>query len=243
MVVSQQILHGTVGAQPAKHLWLPAPSAQVYSCRNAQSEPPHRHMVAAATGGNKQKQQAADRRADPPRLDSASAADEQTGWLWRRDAGSTQKQLKAERLRPKKCAPRHASLACSTYGTVQQQAPPMRVCRSMGQNFVTKDDILAAIVRAAGVVAGRTVLEIGPGTGNLTKHLLLAGANVVAVEKDDTLFARLQEEFKQVWCANFRTVKPLSACCAVQTLGIRAGAGITRAEDQLLSRGCGRLTT
>jgi hypothetical protein len=30
--------------------------------------------------------------------------DEQTGWLWRRDAGTTQKQLKAERLRPKKCA-------------------------------------------------------------------------------------------------------------------------------------------
>ena len=78
----------------------------------------------------------------------------------------------------------------------------------MGQNFVTKDDILAAIVRAAGVVAGRTVLEIGPGTGNLTKHLLLAGAHVVAIEKDDALFARLKDEFKQVCCVGFEAKLP-----------------------------------
>jgi len=63
---------------------------------------------------------------------------------------------------------------------------------------VTKDDILAAIVRAARVVPGRTVLEIGPGTGNLTRHLLSTGARVVAVEKDDALFARLQEQFQGV---------------------------------------------
>ena len=72
------------------------------------------------------------------------------------------------------------------------------VSRSLGQNFVTKDDILAAIVRAARVVPGRTVLEIGPGTGNLTRHLLSTGARVVAVEKDDALFARLQERFQEV---------------------------------------------
>ena len=72
------------------------------------------------------------------------------------------------------------------------------MCRSLGQNFVTKDDILAAIVRAAHVVPGQTVLEIGPGTGNLTRHLLAAGARVVAIEKDDALFARLQEQFQQV---------------------------------------------
>ncbi len=36
---------------------------------------------------------------------------------------------------------------------------------------------------------------MGPGTGNLTKHLLAAGAHVTAVEKDDTLYARLCEEY------------------------------------------------
>ena len=74
----------------------------------------------------------------------------------------------------------------------------VHVRRSMGQNYVTKDEVLAAIVRASGVKAGETVLEIGPGTGNLTKHLLLSGANVIAIEKDDALFERLRDEFKEV---------------------------------------------
>jgi 16S rRNA (adenine1518-N6/adenine1519-N6)-dimethyltransferase len=39
---------------------------------------------------------------------------------------------------------------------------------------------------------------VGPGTGNLTKHLLERGASVTAVEKDDTLFARLQKQYGQV---------------------------------------------
>ena len=40
--------------------------------------------------------------------------------------------------------------------------------------------------------------QIGPGTGNLTKHLLQRGALVTAVEKDDTLYERLVEEYKDV---------------------------------------------
>ncbi len=42
------------------------------------------------------------------------------------------------------------------------------------------------------------MLEVGPGTGNLTRHLVATGAQVIAVEKDDTLVERLREEFAQV---------------------------------------------
>jgi SAM-dependent methyltransferase len=72
---------------------------------------------------------------------------------------------------------------------------PSTLARSLGQNYLTRDETLAAIVQAAEVRPGDAVLEIGPGTGNLTKHLLLAGAHVVAVEKDAALFEALQQEF------------------------------------------------
>lgn len=72
-------------------------------------------------------------------------------------------------------------------------------CRSLGQNFCTDDHILANIVTAARVAAGDAVIEVGPGTGNLTRHLLAKQARVLAVEKDDTLIERLRGDFKQVW--------------------------------------------
>lgn len=69
--------------------------------------------------------------------------------------------------------------------------------RSLGQNFLQREEVLRSITEAAQVQSGDLVLEIGPGTGNLTKHLLGAGAAVTAVEKDDSLFERLQHEFAQ----------------------------------------------
>ena len=54
--------------------------------------------------------------------------------------------------------------------------------------------------------------QIGPGTGNLTKHLLQRGAHVTAVEKDDTLFLRLREQYEEVSsCGAARGVE-LPAC-------------------------------
>ena len=67
--------------------------------------------------------------------------------------------------------------------------------RSLGQNFLTDEATLRAIVAAAGVTAADVVLEVGPGTGNLTRLLVATGAQVVAVEKDDVLVERLRKEF------------------------------------------------
>jgi 16S rRNA (adenine1518-N6/adenine1519-N6)-dimethyltransferase len=54
-----------------------------------------------------------------------------------------------------------------------------------------------AIERIAAVihVRGKRVLEIGPGTGNLTRALLQRGATVIAVELDPDLCAVLRSEF------------------------------------------------
>ena len=51
--------------------------------------------------------------------------------------------------------------------------------------------VLQRIVRESGVQAGDAVIEVGPGTGNLTRHLLAAGARVTAIEKDRRLFEEL----------------------------------------------------
>lgn len=58
----------------------------------------------------------------------------------------------------------------------------------LGQHFLRDEAAIAAIVSACGT--GK-VLEIGPGKGALTKPLRAAGAQVLAVEKDDALAGRL----------------------------------------------------
>lgn len=67
--------------------------------------------------------------------------------------------------------------------------------KSLGQNFLRNAGALQKIVEAAEIKSGETVLEIGPGEGNLTGKLLDGGAKVVAVEKDDRLIPILQEKF------------------------------------------------
>ncbi|KAJ0239000.1 Ribosomal RNA small subunit methyltransferase [Hirschfeldia incana] len=56
--------------------------------------------------------------------------------------------------------------------------------KSKGQHLLTNTRILDAIVRSSHVRPTDTVLEIGPGTGNLTMKLLESAHHVVAVELD-----------------------------------------------------------
>ena len=67
--------------------------------------------------------------------------------------------------------------------------------KSLGQNFLNSDGALDAIIKAGRVTKGDKVLEIGPGKGALTKRLLDAGANVIAIEKDDRLIPILEDLF------------------------------------------------
>src|SRR6201991_2321498 len=58
--------------------------------------------------------------------------------------------------------------------------------KSLGQHFILDLNLTRRIARAAGPLEGRTVVEIGPGPGGLTRALFLEGAaRVVAVERDE----------------------------------------------------------
>ncbi len=62
-------------------------------------------------------------------------------------------------------------------------AAPAR--KALGQHFLHDPDILHRVALAAGPVAGRTVIEVGPGPGGLTRALLDEGADrLIAVETD-----------------------------------------------------------
>ena len=56
--------------------------------------------------------------------------------------------------------------------------------KSLGQNFILDRQLLGRIAAVPGPLMGQTVYEVGPGPGGLTRALLDAGANVVAVERD-----------------------------------------------------------
>lgn len=64
----------------------------------------------------------------------------------------------------------------------------IRPRRSLGQNFLADPNLVDRIVRTAGVHRGDKVVEVGAGTGTLTKALAATGADVVAYEIDDRLF-------------------------------------------------------
>jgi 16S rRNA (adenine1518-N6/adenine1519-N6)-dimethyltransferase len=66
--------------------------------------------------------------------------------------------------------------------------------KSLGQNFLLDLNLTRRIARLAGPLEGRTVVEIGPGPGGLTRALLLEGApRVVAVERDERCRPALEE--------------------------------------------------
>lgn len=59
--------------------------------------------------------------------------------------------------------------------------------KKLGQNFLHDAGTVRRIVATAGVQAGETIVEVGPGLGSLTLGLLEAGAQVCAVEIDPPL--------------------------------------------------------
>ena len=71
----------------------------------------------------------------------------------------------------------------------------MRAKKSLGQNFLVDVSIQRKIVEALGCSRSDTVLEIGPGRGALTRHLVGRAGHLVLVELDDGFAGTLQDEW------------------------------------------------
>lgn len=68
----------------------------------------------------------------------------------------------------------------------------LRPSKGLGQNFLQDEQALQVIVASADIAPTDDVLEIGPGLGNLTRHLALAAHSVTSVELDKALFPALE---------------------------------------------------
>ncbi len=67
--------------------------------------------------------------------------------------------------------------------------------KSLGQNFLRDDAVIAQIVDAAQLDARSSVVEVGPGEGVLTAPLAAVAGTVIAVEVDSDLVPQLRRRF------------------------------------------------
>jgi 18S rRNA (adenine1779-N6/adenine1780-N6)-dimethyltransferase len=74
---------------------------------------------------------------------------------------------------------------CRLLSTSGLRSRRLQLRKQLGQHLLVNPDVVSAIVKHASISPGERVFEIGPGTGNLTAHLLSSPASTVyAVELD-----------------------------------------------------------
>lgn len=86
-----------------------------------------------------------------------------------------------------------ASALPETLSSMATLAPRPR--KALAQYWLKRDDLLQKIVQAAQLQPTDSVLEIGPGTGQLTRHLLPRVQGLLAVELDGQLVQFLQKKY------------------------------------------------
>ena len=68
--------------------------------------------------------------------------------------------------------------------------------KSLGQNFLIDKNILEKIINTVNINNNTEILEIGPGTGNLTEYIIKKNPKkIYVIEKDNNLASYLNEKF------------------------------------------------
>ncbi len=67
--------------------------------------------------------------------------------------------------------------------------------KNLGQNFLISEEVVEKIVESANIKEDDLVIEIGPGLGTLTKHLLERAGKVICIELDTKMIKILEDRF------------------------------------------------
>jgi len=90
---------------------------------------------------------------------------------------------------------------------MEKKSHSIKAKKSLGQHFLTNPKIPEIMAETVDVSDNDVVLEIGPGTGILTKELLKRGARVIAVEADIRAVEVLLKMFKDEIAGGNLTLK------------------------------------
>ena len=85
----------------------------------------------------------------------------------------------------------------------------LRYKQGLGQNFLYDDDLLQALVDASGVTENDDVLEVGPGSGSMTKYLCQRAHHVLSIELDERLFFQLLKQLEEASKEENKDIRPL----------------------------------
>jgi 16S rRNA (adenine1518-N6/adenine1519-N6)-dimethyltransferase len=68
--------------------------------------------------------------------------------------------------------------------------------KTLGQNFLIDKNVLSKIILSANINPEDTIIEVGPGIGNLTKELSQKANKIIAIEKDQKMTNILKDTLK-----------------------------------------------
>ena len=72
----------------------------------------------------------------------------------------------------------------------------IKAMQSLGQNFLIDKNIIKSIVNVGDVKKNNVILEVGPGTGNLTEYIFKKNPKkIFVIEKDNELPSNLEKKF------------------------------------------------
>lgn len=71
----------------------------------------------------------------------------------------------------------------------------LRPSKKLGQNFLVDEEVISEIIEGSSIDESSLVIEIGPGMGALTEHLVERAGRLVAIELDDRLIPVLRVKF------------------------------------------------